>query len=386
MSEIFKKRISEFQKRMSEADIDVMLLMDPDSIYYFTGYWGDLGVEFGRPSIVAISRNEEPTIITSSIEGEMCKRMTWISKIHLYHDSVGKEWIDPLEKILETYKNNKIAIVPNEVPSLVLNYFHKINWINNFLNGENILSLQRMIKSSEEIVDLRQAGQVATAMTDAAKTVIKEGVSEYEIAIAIQAGGTRKAGEIIKSEDANSLMSPVIHNLQSIQSGAHTSMGHLHPTVRELKKGDPVYLCFCAICHFKQLKIGYDRQYFVEEISDEHARIYEIAVKAQQASVKEMKPGVTAEQVNAASDEVYKSNDMGFCYRTGRAVGYSSLEKPELKKGDKTILSPGMVFAVDGGVTIPGKFGARVGDTILVTENGSECITEYPRNEPVIKG
>ena len=386
MSEIFKKRISEFQKRMSEADIDVMLLMDPDSIYYFTGYWGDLGVEFGRPSIVAISRNEEPTIITSSIEGEMCKRMTWISKIHLYHDSVGKEWIDPLEKILETYKNNKIAIVPNKVPSLVLNYFHKINWINNFLNGENILSLQRMIKSSEEIVDLRQAGQVATAMTDAAKTVIKEGVSEYEIAIAIQAGGTRKAGEIIKSEDANSLMSPVIHNLQSIQSGAHTSMGHLHPTVRELNKGDPVYLCFCAICHFKQLKIGYDRQYFVEEISDEHARIYEIAVKAQQASIKEMKPGVTAEQVNAASDEVYKSNDMGFCYRTGRAVGYSSLEKPELKKGDKTILSPGMVFAVDGGVTIPGKFGARVGDTILVTENGSECITEYPRNEPVIKG
>ena len=108
MSEIFKKRISEFQKRMSEADIDVMLLMDPDSIYYFTGYWGDLGVEFGRPSIVAISRNEEPAIITSSIEGEMCKRMTWISKIHLYHDSVGKEWIDPLEKFLKHIKITKL--------------------------------------------------------------------------------------------------------------------------------------------------------------------------------------------------------------------------------------------------------------------------------------
>ena len=101
MSEIFKKRASEFQERMSEAGIDLMLLMDPDSIYYFTGYWGDLGVEFGRPSIVSISRNEEPTIITSSIEGEMCKKMTRITKIELYHDSVGKEWIDPLDKILE---------------------------------------------------------------------------------------------------------------------------------------------------------------------------------------------------------------------------------------------------------------------------------------------
>ena len=386
MSKIFKERTSEFQARMSEANIDAMLLMDPDSIYYFTAFWGDLGVEFGRPSIVIIPRNEEPIIITSSIEGEMCKRMSWISKIHLYHDSVGREWIDPLEKILEKYKNSKIAVIPNKVPSLVLNYFHKTDLINKFINGENILSLQRMIKSQEEIKHLRQAGQVATAMTDAARAVIAEGVSEYEIAIAAQSEGTRKAAEIIENEDVNSLMSPVIHNLQSIQSGPHTSMGHLHPTVRRLKKGDPVFLCFCANCHFKQLKIGYDRQYFVEEMSDEHARLYEIAVEAQQASIKEMKPGVTAEQVNAASDEVYKSHDMGFCYRTGRAVGYSSLEKPELKKGDKTILSPGMAFAVDGGITIPDKFGARIGDTILITQNGTECVTEYPRDEPIIKG
>jgi len=386
MSKIFKERTSEFQARMSEAKIDAMILMDPDSIYYFTAFWGDLGVEFGRPSIVIIPRNEEPIIITSSIEGEMCKRMSWISKIHLYHDSVGREWIDPLETILAKYKNHKIAVIPNKVPSLVLNYFHKTDWINKLINGENILSLQRMIKSPEEIKHLRQAGQVATAMTDAARAVIAEGVSEYEIAIAAQAGGTRKAAEIIESEDVNSLMSPVIHNLQSIQSGPHTSMGHLHPTVRRLKKGDPVFLCFCANCHFKQLKIGYDRQYFVEEMSDEHARLYEIAVEAQQASIKEMKPGVTAEQVNAASDEVYKSHDMGFCYRTGRAVGYSSLEKPELKKGDKTILSPGMAFAVDGGITIPDKFGARIGDTILITQHGTECVTEYPRDEPIIKG
>ena len=225
MSKIFKERTLEFQARMLEANIDVMLLMDPDSIYYFTAYWGDLGVEFGRPSIVIIPKNEEPIIITSSIEGEMCKRMTWISKIQLYHDSVGREWIDPLETILEKYKNHKISIVPNKVPSLVLNYFHKINWINKFISGEDILNSQRMIKSPEEIIHLRQAGQVATAMTDAARAVIAEGISEYEIAIACQAGGTRKAAEIIESEDMNSLMSPVIHNLQSINSGPHTSMG-----------------------------------------------------------------------------------------------------------------------------------------------------------------
>ena len=92
MSAICKKRTLEFQERMREADIDVMLLMDPDSIYYFTAFWGDLGVEFGRPSIVVIPRNDEPIVITSSIEGEMCRRMTWISQITLYHDSVAYGW------------------------------------------------------------------------------------------------------------------------------------------------------------------------------------------------------------------------------------------------------------------------------------------------------
>jgi len=56
MSKIFKERTSEFQARMSEANIDAMLLMDPDSIYYFTAFWGDLGVEFGRPSIVIMTK------------------------------------------------------------------------------------------------------------------------------------------------------------------------------------------------------------------------------------------------------------------------------------------------------------------------------------------
>jgi Xaa-Pro aminopeptidase len=43
-----------------------------------------------------------------------------------------------------------------------------------------------------------------------------------------------------------------------------------------------------------------------------------------------------------------------------------------------------MAFAVDGGITVPGKFGARVGDTILVTEDGAECVTESPRDQPVL--
>jgi len=226
---------------------------------------------------------------------------------------------------------------------------------------------------------IRQAGRVAVAMGEAGKAAIGEGVPEYEVALACMNAGTRKAADIIGSEDPESLMSPMIHNLMVLPSGHETSVTHMHPRVRRIQRGDPVYMCFCCIAHFKQFKLGYDREYFVGEVSDERARIYEVAIEAQRVAVAAMRPGVTAEEVHRESLEVYLRNGFGASYRTGRAIGYSSLEKPELKDGDQTVLEPGMVFAVDGGVTVPGEFGARVGDTIIVTETGTECATEYPR-------
>jgi Xaa-Pro aminopeptidase len=384
MSDLFQRRTLELQSRLADKGIDLLLLTDPDSIFYATAYWGDLGVEFGRPTVVAVPRSGEVTLITSSIEGEMCKAMTWVEDIRQFSDGVDGEWTSPLRDVLERYAGQRIAVEHSKIPAIVSNYLAGDLGLGGLLDGERVLSEQRMVKGPEEIAQIRQAGQVAVAMTDAARAVIAEGVPEYEVALAIQAGGTRKAAEIIAGEDPDSMMTPMIHNLQALNSGHYTAMAHRHPTVRRLERGDPVYLCFCSICHFKQFKLGYDREYFVGEMSDEHARIYELAVEAQQAAIREMRPGVTAEQVHQASAEVYRENGFGLCYRTGRAIGYSSLEKPELKDGDKTVLRPGMAFAVDGGITVPGKFGARVGDTILVTEDGAECVTESPRDQPVL--
>ena len=231
---------------------------------------------------------------------------------------------------------------------------------------------------------IRQAGQVAVAMGKGGREVIAEGVPEYEVSLACIVAGTRKAAEIIGSEDAASLMSPMIHNLQVLQSGHFTSYTHLHPTVRRIQRGDPVYMCFCPIAHFKQFKLGYDREYFVGEVKDEIARIYETAIAAQMAAIDEMRPGAVAEDVHAAAVEVYRAGGFSPSYRTGRAIGHSSLERPELKTGDRTKLAPGMVFAVDGGVTVPDVFGARVGDTVIVTETGTEIATESPKDLTVL--
>lgn len=73
--------------------------------------------------------------------------------------------------------------------------------------------------------------------------------------------------------------------------------------------------------------------------------------------------------------------DAGFDYpfRAGRATGFSFLERPQLVFGDKTVLQPGMVFAVDGSVVQPRSFRAQVGDSVIVTEDGYEPITHHPK-------
>ena len=382
---LFEGRTAELQRRMADEGIDMLLLTNVDSIYYFTAYWGDLGLEFGRPTMVAVAAGGDVTLITAASEALMARAMTWVEGIETFSDGVGNEWRDPLDKVLGSRANRiTLAVERSDIPAVISDHLRSEHGISDAVDATPVIARMRMVKSPEELDMIRQAGQVAVAMGVGGREVIAEGVPEYEVSLACIAAGTRKAAEIIDAEDAASLMSPMIHNLQVLQSGHFTSYTHLHPTVRRIRRGDPVYMCFCPIAHFKQFKLGYDREYFVGEVKDEIARIYDTAIAAQVAAINEMRPGAVAEEVHAAADDVYRSAGFNPAYRTGRAIGYSSLERPELKYGDRTRLEPGMVFAVDGGITVPEVFGARVGDTVIVTETSYEIATDSAKELTVL--
>jgi len=374
------KRVLEFQRRLVDEKIDMALIHDPDSIFYLAGFWGYLGMEFGRPTILIVPQSGSPTLVTPGMEAEMAGSMTWIKDIREWTDGIGGEWRALLENLLESSKYQTAGVENSKIHPTVFNWVkHKFSESNR-KDISGILSDMRMVKSPEDIDTMRRAGQVAVTMCEAAVETIAEGVPEYEISLAALNAGTRRAAELIGTKNGPSHFSPMIHNLQVLQSGPNLSMVHGRPTLRRIEKGDPIYMCFCPFTLFKQIKLGFDREFFVGRVSDEHAKVYDIALKAQAAALAMIRPGVPAEDVHFASLEVYQSAGFGICYRTGRGVGYSYLEKPEFKDGDKTPLQAGMTFAVDGGITIPGKFGARVGDSIVVTEDGFEYLTPYPKD------
>jgi Xaa-Pro aminopeptidase len=384
MLPLFQARTRELQRRLKDDGIDLLIITNVDSIYYYSAYWGDLGLEFGRPTLLTVASSGEVMLITPGSEALMARAMTWIDDLGLYSDGVAEEWRDPLRKALGKKPGSlRIAVEKDDIPAVISNFLNS-EFEKPLTDATPIIASMRVIKSDDELNMIRQAGQVAIAMGIAGRDAMAVDVPEYEISLACINAGTRKAAEIIGAEDQDSLMSPMIHNLQAIQSGHFTSYTHLHPRVKKLAHGDPVYMCFCSICHFKQFKLGYDRQYFVASVDDETARIYNTAIEAQAASLAEMRPGAIAEDVHKAADDVYRSAGFEPSYRTGRALGYSSLEQPQLKYGDKTPLEAGMVFAVDGGITVPEVFGARVGDTVIVTDDGIEIATEFPRDLQVV--
>jgi len=138
------------------------------------------------------------------------------------------------------------------------------------------------------------------------------------------------------------------------------------------------------MAQFKLYKLGFDRMFFIGEVSDKQARVQEAANTAQKAAIESIRPGIKAEEVAAAANEVYQKAGFETGYRTGRSIGMSYLEAPELKTGDKTVLQPGMTFAVDGGISLDGDCGGRIGDSIVVTETGCEYLTEYRRGLLVV--
>ena len=375
---MFKNNLLKLKQKMKESDIDLAIITDDDSLYYFTGYYNFLHMDFFRPTILLVPKDDDSTLITPLLDVLLVEKDCPVENIVTWNDGIGKEWREVLPKFIK--ENKKIACEKFKINATVSNY------LSDLMNGkamENItpaISSIRMIKTDEELKIARHAGEVGLAMMEAGKKALGHNVPEYEVALATSQAGTRKAAEILNSEYNNENMSPNIHFLQVMASGKDLPKTHHRASTKLIQRGDPVFLCFCGSTNFHRFKLGFDRIFWVEVIKDDsQIKAFEVAVKSQQAAISVLGPGVTAEEVHAAYAETIQSEGYPYpTFRCGRATGFSFLEEPQLVVGNKTVLEPGMVFAVDGGANTE-DFRAQVGDSFIITKDGYEQITHHSK-------
>ena len=375
---MFKKNLEKLKQDLTKNNIDLAVITDDDSIYYFTGYYDFLHMSFGRPTLLLVPKDADTLLITPLIDAHLVKENCPVDKIITWNDGVDNEWREELPKYIK--KNTNVAIEKLKISTLVLNYISSLNEQKLFKNISPILDLIRMIKTEEELKIAKSAGKVAEAMMHAGKDAIGHNVPEYEVALATSQAGTRKAAEILENEFKESNISPLIHFLQIMASGKDLPKTHHRSSTKLIKDGEPVFLCFCGMTNFHKFKLGFDRTFWLKEIRDEsQIKTYETAVQSQKAALSVLGPGVKAEDVHAAYAETIQSAGYPYpTFRCGRATGFSMLEEPQLVSGNKTILQPGMVFAVDGSANEE-NFRAQVGDSFIITENGYEQITNFSK-------
>ena len=375
---MYASRIQRFCQRLSEKNVDVALVTDEDNIYYLTGYYDYLYMEFGRPTILVISKDGKSLLITPTIDLNMAKVSAKVDQIAAWNDGMGQEWRAELPKAV--HGAACVGIEPDHMPPIVRRYMDDLLGAETISSVSSILADMRMIKSAQELQLARDAGQVANAMMAAGRAAIKDGVPEYEVAIATSQAGTRKAAELLSANYEDTDMSPNTHFLQIMASGKEITKTHHRATTRIMKTGEPVFLCFCGMTNFHRFKLGFDRTFWIGEIADKsQAAVYDVAIESQKAALAVLRPGITAEAVHAAYAKVIQDAGYDYPFRCGRATGFSFLEKPQLVTGDKTRIEPGMVFAVDGSVTVD-SFRAQVGDSVIITEDGYELLTNHPKS------
>ena len=370
--------MDQFKLLLEAREIDLAIITDQDNIYYLTGYYDYLHMDFGRPTILIIHNQNNTLLITPAIDANSAQALAKVDRIEVWNDGAGNEWRQELPYFVK--KANQIAIEKDNIPSLIYAYLNQIIDSKLLLDATPLLSRIRMIKSPEELQIARHAGQVANAMMTAGRTAIKDQTPEYEVALATSEAGTRKAADLLKRFYNDKQMSPNIHFLQIMASGKEIIKTHHRATNRIMRYGEPVFLCFCGMTNFHRFKLGFDRTFWIGEIAEKsQAAVYRVAVDSQKAALRALRPGATAESVHAAYALTIQEAGYDYPFRCGRATGFSFLETPSLVTGDQTIIEPGMVFAVDGSISTS-SFRAQVGDSFIITEDGYEELTQHPKS------
>jgi Xaa-Pro dipeptidase len=164
------------------------------------------------------------------------------------------------------------------------------------------------------------------------------------------------------------------------QIGADSAVPHALTTNAVLREGD--VLVTGAAAEVGGYLSELERTLILGEPSTEQTRYFELMVAVQDLAFEEIRPGRKCADVDRPIREFYQAHGIQETWRhhTGHAIGYGMHESPFFDIGDETRIEPGMVFTVEPGIYLPGFAGFRHSDTVLVTEDGMELLTTYPRD------
>ncbi|MGH9504471.1 MAG: M24 family metallopeptidase [Terriglobales bacterium] len=220
----------------------------------------------------------------------------------------------------------------------------------------------RMVKDEDELRCIRSAVMLGAGLFDRALEVIRPGVRETEVAAEMEYAARTAGAEAMSFETI-------------IASGTRSALPHGRASQAAIAAQGFV------VCDLGVILSGYcsdmTRTVYVGRPSAEARGVYQAVRQAQQAALEAVKPGISVGEVDLAARKSLRKSGLAkyFTHSTGHGVGLEIHEAPRVAAGQTEILKPGMVITIEPGVYVPGKWGVRIEDMVVVTERGCAVLT-----------
>jgi Xaa-Pro aminopeptidase/Xaa-Pro dipeptidase len=284
------------------------------------------------------------------------------------------EYRDKIEGIIQAIKKLKLKRIGFEANSITVEMYNQLtNRIQHevFVDLTDELKLIRAYKDETEIALLKKAAEISSAAILSLINQIKPGCTEKEVALQLEYNA-RKSG-------ADGLAFEAI-----VAAGVNSALPHAQPTDRKIKKGDFVVIDFGVkyrgYCSDETCTIAFGK------LTDRQKNAYQIVKDAHDRALAMIKANVSTADIDHCARSVFgKKYGRYFVHGTGHGVGLEVHEAPRLAINSADILKPQMVVTVEPGLYIPGFWGIRIEDTVLVKENSCEKFTKMDKELIIIE-
>lgn len=355
MSGRFSMRLETLQKKLETYDLGVLQVSHMKNIEYLTGFTGTTGVlllESQEASLwvdgryVSQAGVEASGVDVRATERDVLRGL-WV---HLRSRRITNCGIEANHLSYSDFLRMKEAMPDAKISPV---------W--------EVVENQRAVKEVSEIEALREASRIADEAYQEFVEWLEPGMIERDVAARLDHsqrvnGGGRKPSETI------------------VSSGNRTALPHGIASDRVIQTGEPVMIDIGAVVR------GYtsdmSRTVHLGAPNAEFRRVYEIVQDAQRIAEEGLRPGMSGKEIDSLARQHIAASGYEdfFPHSLGHSVGLEIHEKPLFGPMESTVIEAGMVITVEPGIYLPGRFGVRIEDTVLVTEHGGERLTTCCRD------
>ncbi len=356
-------RMRHLQDKVAEHGLDTFLVSSEESIYYLTGVSYR---PFERPFFIAVRPRAAATLLVPALEKDHLKDAPNISEVHSYWDypsPIGQGWPDRLLEIVGSASHLGVE------PSLSQEIFSHLT--NQKPQVLPLVERQRLIKSPDEIEMVRKAARYADLGVEKVIEASYYGVSELELF----SQSRPVQMQILKETNYDVLTTNVLVGAWPAPLSAQP---HGVPSIGDrLRDGPHIAL---ALLRVNGYAAECERTYFLSppegDVKDGFAAMQEARCRA----FALLRHGVRCAEVDAVANEFLREKGYGDCllHRTGHGFGLGNHEGPWVAEGSDDVLEENMLISIEPGIYLPGVGGLRHSDTVLVTRDGYELLTQYP--------